>query len=70
MAQWIVLAAHGQRVVGSNSIRVIGDVRKGMRTQLLLCSKDKPEIGKKTNWGFSQGMQTLNKLEFLLTHGK
>ena len=31
MAQWIALVAHGQWVVGSNPIRVIGGVRKGIR---------------------------------------
>ena len=41
MAQWIVLTAHGRWVVGSNPIRVIGGVRKGIRPQMLLCSKDK-----------------------------
>ena len=30
MAQWIALAAHGQWVVGSNTIRDIGGVRKGI----------------------------------------
>ena len=33
--------AHGQWVVGSNPIRAIGGVRKGIRPQLLLRSKDK-----------------------------
>ena len=41
MAQRIALAAHGQWVVGSKPTRVIGGVRKGIHTQLLLCSKDK-----------------------------
>ena len=33
VAQWIRLAAHGQWVVGSNPIRAIGGVRKGIRPQ-------------------------------------
>ena len=41
VAQWIVLATHGQRVVGSNSIRLIGGVRKGIRPQLHLCPNSK-----------------------------
>ena len=41
--QWIALAAHGQWVVGSNPIRVIGGVRKGIRPKLLLCSSDKKQ---------------------------
>ena len=41
VAQWIRLAAHGQWVVGSNPIRAVGGVRKGIRPQLLLCTKDK-----------------------------
>ena len=38
---WIVLTAHGQWVVGLHSIRAIGGVSKGIRPQMLLCSKDK-----------------------------
>ena len=64
MAQWIRPAAHGQWVVGSNPIRAIGGVRKGIRPQLLLCSKDKPVPSSKLNQGFSQGMETLNGREF------
>ena len=37
----ITLAAHGQWVVGSNPIRVIGRVRKGIKPQFLLRSKHK-----------------------------
>ena len=57
VAQWITLAAHGQKIAGSNPIRVIGGVRKGIRLQLLLRSKDKsvPRPAQKT----------LNGLEFL-----
>ena len=31
VAQWIALAAHGQWAVGSEPIKVIVDVRKGIR---------------------------------------
>ena len=34
MAQWRALAAHGQWIVGSNHIRVIGGVRKGHPTTI------------------------------------
>ena len=69
MAQWIALAAHGQWVVVSNPIRVIDGIRKGIRPQLLLCSKDKsvprPAQKKCPIQGFSQGTETLNGHEFL-----
>ena len=58
VAQWIRLAAHGQWVVGSNPIRAIGGVRKGIRPQLLLCSKDKSvprPAQKKAQSGFLTG---------------
>ena len=50
VAQWITLATQGQKVVGSTPIRIIGGVRKGIRPQLLLCSKDKsvPRPAQKT----------------------
>ena len=60
MAQWIALAAHGQWVVGSLPTSVIGGVRKDIRPQLLLCSKDKsvprsaqknPNLGYLTGYG-------------------
>ena len=38
VAQGIALAAHGQWVVGSYPIKVIGGVRKGIRPQFLLCA--------------------------------
>ena len=67
VARWIALAAHGQWVVGSNPIRVIGGVRKGIRPQLLLYSKDKsvprPTQKKSPIQGLSQGMKTLNRPE-------
>ena len=49
MAQWVALGPNGEWVMGLNPIRVIGDVRKGIRPQLLLCSKDKsvPTHGQK-----------------------
>ena len=59
MAQWIALAAHGHRVVGSNLIRVIGYVRKGIQPQLLLCSRDsliQTPDQKKIYFRFSQGL--------------
>ena len=31
VAQWIALAAHGQWAVSSEPIKVVGDVRKGIR---------------------------------------
>ena len=69
MAQWIALAAHGQWFVGSIPIKVIGCVRKGIRPQLLLCSKDKsvprPAHKKSLNQGFSQCIETLNGREFI-----
>ena len=74
VAQWIALAAHGQWVVGSNPIRVIGGVRKGIRPQLLLCSKGKsvpsqdPLRKKFPIPGFSQGTETLNRDEFLMLY--
>ena len=50
VAQWRTLTAHGQKVVGSNPIRIIGGVKKGIRLQLPLRSKDKsvPRPAQKT----------------------
>ena len=56
VAQWIALATYGQWVVGSYPIRVISGVRKGIRPQFLLCSKDKSVLRpaqKKANYRVS-----------------
>ena len=72
MAQWIALAAHGQCLMGSNVIRVFAGIRKGIRPQLCLCSKEKsvsrPAQKKIPIRCFSQVMETLNldfKMEVL-----
>ena len=53
MAQWIVLAAHGQWYVCSNPIRVIGRAMKGIGPQLLqICPKTRPEFLLTIFWGF------------------
>ena len=62
VAQWMALAAPCRSVVGSNPIRDIGGVRKGIRHPIL-CSKDKsvsrPTQKKCPIQSFSQGMETL-----------
>ena len=58
MDQWIRAAAHGQWVVGSNPMGAISGVRKGIRPQQLLCSKDKSvprPTQKKAQSGFLTG---------------
>ena len=42
VVRWIALVPHGQRVMGSNPITVIGGVRWGIRPQFPRCSSDNP----------------------------
>ena len=53
MAQWIVLAAHGQWFVCWNPIRVIGRAMKGIIPQLLPnLSQDPAGVSIDYIWGF------------------
>ena len=62
VAQGIALAAHGQWVVGSYPIRVIGGVRKGIRPPVLQRQiSPKTRTEKSQLQGFSQGMETLHR---------
>ena len=74
VAQWIRLAAHGQWVVGSNPIRAIDGVRKGIRPQFSCApktnqSQDQP-AQKKAQSGFLTGYGDFNKREFFITTQK
>ena len=48
---------HGQWVLGSSAIRVIGGVRKGIRPQFL---SPQTRLEKRPTQGISQGVETLN----------